>query len=153
MTQAQVNSIDDLLDGTLDDLADIPAFKPFPIGAHKLKLNFAIKPVGGVSAIELKMTIVESVELKDPEQEAPKPGDNSNVLFMLKNKDGTPNELAQGQFKNLMATLAPAFPEATNNREIMTAAEGIEVLGSTGQRVDKNDKTKVYTTLENVVLL
>ncbi len=156
MTQAQVNataSIDDLLDGTLDDLADIPAFKPFPEGAHKIKLNFAQKPVNGVTAIELKMTVVESVELKNPEQEPPKAGDNSNILFMLRNKDGTANELAQGQFKNLMATLAPAFPEAMNNRAIMEAAEGVEVLASTGQRKDKNDATKVYTTLENVVLL
>lgn len=154
MTQAQNSvGIDDLLDGTLDDLADMPAFKPFPIGAHKLRLNFSQKVINNATAIELKLTIVETAELKDPSQEPPKPGDTTNILFQLRKSDGTSNDIAQGQFKALMGTLAPAFPEAANNRQIMEAAEGFEVLASTGHRPDKSDKTKVYTTLDNVVLL
>lgn len=153
MTNASAISIDDLLDGTLDDLADMPAFKPFPEGAHKLKLNFETKEVGGVACVETKLTIVETVELKDVNAEPPKAGDSTNILFMLRKKDGTANEIGQGQFKALMTALAPAFPEAKNNREIMAAAEGFEVLGATGQRKDKTDATKVYTTLDNVILL
>lgn len=159
-------SMDDLLDGTLDDLADMPEFKPFASGAHKLKLNFdATKKVNDMPAIEVKLTCIESVELspthdtQGEEIAPPAPGDTTNVLFILKKKDESGkvvrNELAEGQFKKLMQDLQPMFPEATNARAIMEAAEGYEVLGVTSQRVNKKDpkNVKVYTSLDSVMSL
>ncbi len=157
MSESQANaamaSIDDLLDGTLDDLSDIPAFKPFPTGAYRLTLNFEAKMVGAIPSVEIKLTVVEPMELTDAAAEPPKAGDTTNILCMLKKKDGTKNEIGEGQLKGILAKLAPAFPEAKSNRTLMEAANGFEVLGVTGQRADKTDKTKVYTTLENVELL
>ena len=41
MTEQTLNlDIDNLLDGTLDDLADAPEFKPFPLGAHKIVMKW-----------------------------------------------------------------------------------------------------------------
>lgn len=152
-------SLDDLLDGTLDDLADMPEFKPFAAGAHRMTLKFdATKKINDMPAIELKLTIVESVELSDPTQTPPAAGDTTNVIFILKKKDDkgnvVRNELAEGQFKKIMAELSPAFPEAAGSpRKIMEAADGYEVLGLTTTRADKRDKTKVYTSLESVQVL
>lgn len=151
--------MDDLLDGTLDDLADMPEFKPFAPGAHKMKLNFEQKAVNEIPSIELKLTVIESVELVNPDDAPPAVGDTTNVLFMLKKKDDNGklvrNELAEGQFKNLLAQLAPAFPEAKSNREIMVAAEGFEVLGVTSIRENKKDKNNIkrYTSLDSVAII
>lgn len=161
MSNAELNqnvSMDDLLDGTLDDLADMPEFKPFAPGAHKMKLNFEQKPINDIPCIELKLTVIESVELSNPDDAPPAVGDTTNVLYMLKKKDDNGNlvrnELAEGQFKNLLAQLAPAFPEAKSNRDIMTAAEGFEVLGVTSIRPNKKDKTHAgYTSLDSVAII
>lgn len=164
MSNTELNqnvSLDDLLDGTLDDLADIPEFKPFAAGAHKLKLNFdASKKINDMPAIEVKLTMVESVELTDPTQVPPAPGDTTNVVYILKKKDDkgnvVRNELAEGQFKKLMSELSPAFPDAGGSpRKIMEAADGYEVLALTGTRENKKDpkNVKVYTSLESVQIL
>jgi len=152
-------SMDDLLDGTLDDLADVPEFKPFAAGAHKLRLFFdATKKINDMPAIEVKLVHVETVELANPEDTPPNPGDSTNVIYILKKKDDkgntVRNELAEGQFKALLATLAPAFPEATTNRAIMEAAQGYEVLAATSIRENKKDKNNVkyYTALDSIML-
>jgi hypothetical protein len=153
-------SMDDLLDGTLDDLADVPEFKPFPAGAHKVRIFFdATKKINDMPAIEVKLVHVETVELNDPEDTMPAPGDSTNVIYILKKKDDkgnvVRNELAEGQFKELLKSLAPGFPEATTNRAIMEAANGFEVLAATSIRENKKDKNniKYYTALDNVMLL
>lgn len=153
-------SMDDLLDGTLDDLADVPEFKPFPAGAHKLRIFFdAAKKINDMPAIEVKLVHVETVELNDANDVEPKPGDSTNVIYILKKKDDkgntVRNELAEGQFKMLLSQLAPAFPEAKNNREIMEMSEGYEVLGVTSVRENKKDKNNIkrYTSLDKVEIL
>lgn len=163
MSQQELNqnvSMDDLLDGTLDDLADVPEFKPFAAGAHKLRIFFdATKKINDMPAIEVKLVHVETVELSNPDDVAPNPGDSTNVIYILKKKDDkgntVRNELAEGQFKALLASLAPAFPEATTNRAIMEAANGFEVLAATSIRENKKDKNniKYYTALDAVSLL
>lgn len=161
MTELNHNvSMDDLLDGTLDDLADMPEFKPFAAGAHKLTLQFdATKKINDMPAIEVKLTHVETVELVNPEDTAPNPGDTTNVIYILKKKDDkgniVRNELAEGQFKTLLASLAPAFPEAKTNREIMEAAQGYEVLASTSIRENKKDRNNIkhYTALDAVQVM
>ena len=82
------------------------------------------------------------------------------LFYILKKKDDkgniVRNELAEGQFKNLMAALSPSFPEANGApRKIMEAAEGFEVLGLTSVRKVDKDKNniKYYTALESVQVM
>jgi hypothetical protein len=152
-------SFDDLLDSTLDDLADMPEFKPFAAGAHKVQIFFdPTKKINDLPAVDLKLVCVESVELLNPEDVPPKAGDFTNVAFMLKKKDGEKivrNELAEGQLKEVLKSLAPAFPDAKTNREIMEQANGFEVLVSTGVRKNDKDKQniKYYTQLNALSLI
>lgn len=60
--QAEFN-LDALLDGTLDDLADVPGFQTFPAGAHKVTINW--RKVDKKPAYSLTMTAIETVELAD----------------------------------------------------------------------------------------
>lgn len=147
-------SIDSLLDGTLDDLADIPEFKPFPLGAHRATINWEVKAVNNVPCIELKVTGIETLELTNPDDVAIKAGDSTNVIFMLKKKDGTENELAQGQWKELLKPLAAHFG-TTSNRDTMEKSNGAECVVVTGIRADKRDaqNIKYYTTITNLQLV
>jgi hypothetical protein len=100
-TNAQNEAHDDtmdMLDETLDDLADMPSTKPFPAGAHlvSLKMKRIPKKVGGYV---VEMTFKNVVELSNPSSEEPAVGDKSTMFIHTKKKDQTPNEFGQGQLK------------------------------------------------------
>lgn len=154
-------SLDDLLDGTLDDLADAPAFKPFPAGAHMLKINWITdQPINDIPTVKLKLTYVEVAELANQEDALPAVGDTTEVAYMLKKKDAdgklVANELAQGQLKEVISSLKAGLGlEIATNREVMAASESMEVLVSTTVRVDKRDKNdlKYYTAVKSVAVV
>ncbi len=155
--------MDDLLDGTLDDLADVPEFKPFNIGAHRVKINWKLTVVSEIPSIELGMTMIEHVELTNPEDKANEPGAKTAILFMLKKKaEGgklVRNELAEGQWKEILASLREGMKIApeVSNREVMTQTEGMEVMAVTTVRkvVNKQDKNdvKFYTAIKNIAVI
>lgn len=156
-----MNDMDSLLDGTLDDLADMPTFKPFCAGAHMLKLSFNAKDkINDIPTVKVKLVHI-STEEKSDEDVAPTPGDETEVAYMLQKKDASTgkmvaNELAQGQFKQLLAELKTGLnlPDGTSNRAVMEAAEGLEALCITQVRKGKADKdtgeVKFYTALKSV---
>lgn len=150
MSEVNMN-IDNLLDGTLDDLADLPEFKPFPVGSHKVTIKMEVKKVGNDTAVEVGMTAIETLELPAGSEEAPlQPGDNTNVLYFLTHKNPKVAELGQGQFKELMRAFAEHFG-AKSNRELIADANGSECIVITGRRTNK-EKTKSYTTIEGLTV-
>lgn len=149
MTQENnsINSIDDLLDMQLDDLADMPEFKPFPAGIHKVLLNFSKEPVNNIPSITVKLTAQETLECTNPEDLPLKQGDSTNILLMLKNKNGSTNEFAQGTLKLICAPLAAHFG-TTNMRDTLEAAEGVEVAVVTKVKANKSDPQDIkYNTV------
>ena len=99
-----------LLAGTVDDLADMPTFKNFPNGAHKVKFNWEQKKVNEKPSIEFKFVYIEPIELADPATEAPKAGDEASILLMFTNNDGTKNEFSEGTLKLAANALKERFP-------------------------------------------
>lgn len=92
-------------DFDLNDVADLPEFKPFPTG--NLIVHFpeglVRKKVGEHDAVELKMVYKAGDELKlDDGQEPPKEGDICSTLFILG------NEMGQGNLKEIMKPMAEA---------------------------------------------
>lgn len=148
MSDQMLNAdVDSLLDSTLDDLADLPEFKAFPAGMHKVGIKFEVKKIGDKTGIEMAMKYIEPLELADAAEVPPKAGDTSNVVYFLD------NELGQGQFKNIMLALRPTFGETLTNRQLMEAAANAEVAVVTKQRKDKNDATKVYTQVTKLEVI
>lgn len=149
-TLANVVDIDSLLDSTLDDLADLPEFKAFPIGFHLVDLDLELKTLdtkdGKKSGVDGKFTYVEAVELSDPTEVPPKAGDVANIFCDLG------NEFGQGTFKMILAAIKPAFPEIVSNRDMITAAKKVRVAISTGLRKDKADPTRTYLQLKKIDL-
>jgi hypothetical protein len=149
--------IDSLLDGTLDDLSDVPEFKPFAPGAHQVKLGWKVEAINNIPSIKLKLTHVETLELTNPEDTAPVTGDTTEVAFMLKKKDGTKNELAEGQWKLILASIKQGLglDDTASNREVMTASEGLEVVAVTEIRKQKANtpEEKSYTSVKSVTTI
>lgn len=153
-------TLDDLLDGTLDDLADVPSFAPFPIGAHLTQIGWKLTTVNDIPSVELNLSLIEHVELTNPEDKPFEKGSKTNTLFMLKKKDDdgkmVRNDLAEGQWKALLGQLRDGLglPPETTNREVMAKSEGLEVMAITGIRENKKDKNNVkyYTEVKSLTV-
>ena len=145
MTQATDNfDIDAMLDGTLDDLADLPEFKPYPAGTHAVILTIVDKTaaknrVNNHPGFEVKMKAVETLELANSDETPLVAGAETSVLYLLDNPIG------QGSFKKLLASAAEHFG-AKSNRELIADLQGATVAVVTRQRSNK-DKTQMYTDI------
>lgn len=132
-----------LLDATLDDIADLPEFKNYPIGAHKVLATFATKNIGGKDAIELSFKYQECMGLADENDAAPAAGDTCSTMFMLD------NEYGQGNFKKCAKPFAEALGFGTL-RDIIEGVKDVECIILTGLRADKNDKEKFYLQVKEI---
>lgn len=144
MADFDVNS---LLDGTLDDLADVPEFKPYPAGSHVVIINWVDKTkkadwINGHPGYELKMKYQEPVELSDATQVPPEKNAETSVLYLLD------NELGQGKFKQILAVASEKFG-AMSNRELIAASQNATCVVVTKQRSNK-DKTQTYTDIVEI---
>ena len=147
--------IDSLLDATLDDLADVPEFKPFPTGSHQCTITLESKSIGDKPAVEWKLTAIETIELADPTGTPVMAGDTCSGAFIFVGKDGKPNELAQGQFKELMRPLQAHFGTDTN-RQTMEAASGATVVVTMSQREGKKGSSsegKFFPVIEALAVM
>ena len=141
-----MSELDDLLDSTLDDIEDLPEFKPFPAGAHHVKATFTMDEINKKPVIKLDLVLVETVEQADPSAEASKEGDSSGTMFMLDNKYGI------GNFKKCAAPFAEAL-DLTTNREIIEGVKDVECVVITSIRTDKNDPDKEYLNIKEIKIL
>jgi len=129
-------SIDNLLDATLDDLADMPSIQMFPNGAHKVKLESKIDTKK--QSVQLTLHYIEPVEFADPTSVAPAAGDKNTIFYNLKKKDGTANEYAQGALKEVVKVLQETFGGSTTT-EVLANSKDAEVVVLTKIRVGKGE--------------
>jgi len=138
-------NLDSLLEGSIDDLADLPEFAVFPNGVHRVRIKWESKEVNKHPALELKMTAIETVELANAGEDKPLvAGTESSVLYMLD------NEFGQGKMKEIMKTLS-ASTGTKSIKETMEASNGMEVQVVTKVRQNK-DKTQSYTDVTKVIV-
>lgn len=131
-----MNDIANILDSTLDDLADLPENKPFPSGSYVVTMNLASKEINKKPAVECKMKLQDVIEMADVDAAAPEAGAESNVLFILKNNDGSANEIAQGQLKKILQVLQPTFGGSTS-KEVMENSKDATVAVTVKAKPDK----------------
>lgn len=138
-------NLDDILDSSIDDLADMPEFAIYPAGVHRVLLKLESKEVNKHPAIEAKMVAIETVELADASDTPLADGAEGSSLYMLD------NEFGQGKFKVLAKELAAALGVSKISEVIEATAGGIEVVVVTKVRHNK-DKTQSYTEITKVSL-
>ena len=139
-------NIDSLLAMSLDDLPDLPEFKVYPAGAHRVTMKFEKKQIGTHPAVEAKFTMIATEELTDPAKDQPvDAGTESSVAYMLD------NEFGLGNFKELMKPLAAHFG-LSSIPEIMEAAANLEVVIVTKTRQNK-EKTQTYLDVTSLIVV
>lgn len=144
-TSAAAFDMDSLLDGTLDDLADAPEFKPFPTGTHKAIIKFEQKKIGTHPSFELTLTAIETLELADPTKDTPLvAGATTSIAYMMD------LEMGQGNFKKILASLAEHFGPMSN-RELIAAAQNAECVVVTKIRQNR-EKTQSYTDIVELMV-
>lgn len=141
-----MSDIDSLLDATLDDLEDLPEFKPFPIGAHKVLVSLDLKKVNDKEGVELDMKAIETLELADTSDTPLKAGDSTSILFFLD------NEFGRGNLKKVATPLGEALG-VSKLREVIEAAKDVECVVVTSLRPDKRDPEKFYTNVKDLVVV
>ena len=139
-------NLDSILDSSIDDLADLPEFGIYPAGVHRVIINWESKEINKHPSMEMKMKLVETVELANPaEDQPPQQGQESSSLFMLD------NEFGQGAFKQIMKTLAAAC--GTNKiSETVEASNGMEVQVVVAVKPDKKDPTVSRMNIRKVIV-
>jgi len=136
-------NMDSLLDETLDDLEDLPEFKPYPAGAHQVLATFSTKEINKSPAIELSFKLIETLEMADSQEAVPEAGATASTMFLLD------NEFGRGNLKKC----AMPFGEAlglTTIREIVEEVKDVECVILTSVRTDKNDKDKHYLNVKEI---
>ena len=124
-----MSDLDTLLDVTLDDLQDLPSFDTFPAGVHQCTASFGTKEINGKAAVTLDFKLIETVELANTQDTAPKAGDTSNTMFMLD------NEYGRGNLKKCAAPFMEAL-DFTSMRELVEGAKDVEVVLVSSLRQD-----------------
>lgn len=145
MTDLSNSSVDDILDMELDDLEDMPEFKPFPVGVHKCIVSMEIKEVNDKQAVEVELKAIESMELANPADEPLKADDSTNILCFLDNEFGRAN----------LKEIAAYFKEYAGSgttRAIIDAVSNVECLVVTGQRYSKKTES-TYTTIKELQVI
>lgn len=131
-------SMDSLLDADLDSFADLPEFVVPPAGTYNAIIKeISTKAINNKPVVEIKFTIVETVELNDPASTPVTDGCEVSQAFFMD------SDFGQGALKKVLANIKEAL--GTNSlRELIEASAGFEVTMITKTRKDKNDDTKLY---------
>lgn len=140
----------DLLDATLDDLSDLPEWKPFPAGTHRCVFKFETKKNDKkVTTTYITLKAMETVELANATEDTPlEAGSEVTVQYQLG------NEIGQGKLKALLGSFAShlKLPKEAKLSQVIEAAQGMEALVSTRIQYSK-DKTQRYTDIVEVGFL
>lgn len=138
----------------LADIPDLPQYKTPPAGVYKWMIEFLQqKELGDKTALVMVGVIVETIEVDDLDswdpEELVKPGDKFSEAFWFNDPDKV--ETTLGVMKLKFSGLAAPFG-TENLLEILDKAEGCIVQSKIGNRIDKNDKTKMYAQTRDIIL-
>jgi len=140
----------DLLDDTIDNLADLEAFEPLPEGSYRLANSWETKEINGKPAVIQKLTVLEVLELASSTATPPEAGKSCDIAYILTRDDGEPNTVGQGQFKEQM-TFFKEYVGGEKPREIMENSEGAEIIATLKVRANKKDPDQKFNSIKAVV--
>lgn len=145
-------NLDQLLDTSISDLADLPEFKQPPAGAHRCYFNLSAKEINKEPALVMNFKVIETLELEDPETDKPlEAGDEFDIVGIMT------SEFGQGLVKSVAAKACAAVgvdPETLTLGQSFAPFIGGDVIAFTGLRLDKKDTSKTprhFVTLKDIV--
>lgn len=150
--QAKFGVLAAVLMQNLDDIPDLPVYKAPPPGVYKLVIKAVQeKAINEKTALEIQYTVADIIQLTDantPEDEKVAPGGEFSEAFWFNDAEKITKTLSV--LKAKFGGLAEAVG-TTNLLEILEKMEGMQVQCIITNRVDKNDKTKIYASTRDVI--
>lgn len=144
---SEMKSIEDMMDMSLDDLKDLPAFEIPPKGHYKLAVSLQWKEVNEKRCIEAGFVVLETLELANANDAPCATGTKFSTLFQLS------NEFGEGAFKELMKPMKDSLGLAGKKLSaIVETVQDITIHATVKHRQDKNDKERFYANVVNVEL-
>jgi hypothetical protein len=136
--------IEDLMDSSIDDLADMPAFIVPPVGHYKLTVSLERKVVNEKPCIEGKFAVLETLELKNPSEAPCDVGTKFSTLYQMD------NEFGQGNFKAFISPIVAGLGlQGMKLAEVITKVQNVTIAATIKQRKDKKDPDRVYADVQN----
>ena len=134
-TQTPEFDLDSLLEGTLDDLADIPESRPYPAGTHQVTFTFEWDKKDK-KILYGKMELIETIEQVDATAAPLSAGAETSVRYDLS------NEFAQGNLKKILSSAAEHFGAMKNAQLIqeMNNTECVVVI----RKIESKKKPGVF---------
>lgn len=149
--QKKLSELEGLLDGTLDDIEDLPGFIQLPTGAYKVLLaeGFRNKVISSEGkdhpAVDLPMTVKEIIELGNAEEaQEVKVNDVATLTWMMDNETG------KGFFKEAIRPLYTHL-NANSYNEAMKNSRGMEVIVVISRTFNK-DKQRHFMQLKKLTV-
>lgn len=149
----------DILDKSIDDIADLPSFKAPDTGMYRLSITFDTKEINKKPAVVARFVVRELLALADdaiPENERAKPGDKFDVPHILKDEDGKDSEFAWGMLKALIKPFEIHFGETNLKTLIKKMAteggESVDITAKVVKKQRKDDKDKFSARVEEIVI-
>lgn len=137
----------------ISQIEDLPEFVAPPPGIYKLLIeSFESKEINEKTYCVCTYVIVENVSLNDQGDQEElakiKPGSKMSELFSFEKAEKVETVLSvlKAKYGALGAALG-----TTNLLDIVTKMQGMLVQAQLSQRVDKNDKSKLYAGTKNIV--
>lgn len=144
----KVVPIEDLMDASIDDLADMPAFEVPPKGHYKLMVSLERKTVNEKPCIEAKCVVQETLELASQNDKPMENGGKFSQLFMMD------NEFGQGAFKLFIQPIAAGLNLGGQKMgAVVAAVQNVQIACTVKHRADKQDKERIYALLVNPELV
>lgn len=144
--EVQFQSLDELFGASLDDIADLAEFETPKPGAYVLKVGMETKKINDKQAVIANFEVLETVELKNPDDVAPKPGTKFNVAFILG------NNISTGRLKQFLMPFAEKFGNTNIGELIRDVVKDVQIAANITNRADKEDPEKVYAGIKNIIV-
>lgn len=157
MDTAKFGALGSVLSRDLATIEDLPSYIAPPPGVYKLLVkSCGPKEINNKSAVQIEYMLLECIALNEPEntqhkEELVKVKFSKDLVgetfwFNQPDKLETTLSFMKKQFASLGETLGK-----TDLLSILDAIPNMTVKATISQRVDENDKTKVYPQIRNLV--
>lgn len=140
------DSLDDLFDADLDDLADLASFETPPKGAYVCTVTTIGKQINDKPAVEATFTVVETVELEDSSLTPVAVGTKFSTMYSIGNETGI------GSLKKFLAPFAAHFGTGKLGELVRDHVKEITVSLTLKHRKAKDDAEKIYADVRNITV-
>jgi hypothetical protein len=145
----------DILDKSIDDIADLPSFAVPDTGIYGLRLTMEPKAINDKPAVVAHFEVRHIVELADasiPEASRAKAGDKFDRAFFLKDNEGNESEFGLSSLKEFVAVFEPHFNEKNLRTLVTNLATPIDITAKVVKKARKDDKEKFEARVSDITI-